>query len=308
MRILITGARGMLGRHLVDAAERAPGIGEVISVDRDVVDLEDPVATKEYFATHVPDVVVHAAAFVAGVQVRVDAPDDFLMRNVLIDSSVLSAAAQLGVPRLLYVSSAGVYPDAAAQPITEDALMTGPIESTMEPYALAKLLGIRRCDYLSRQHGVAYRAVIPSNIYGPGQHFGGDRAHLVAAALDKAHRAKAEQSSIDVWGDGTALREFTWAPELGSWLIDIAQRTEELPAFMNVGSGVEVSIREVYELARKVVDYNGSLAFDATRPTGSHRRLLDSSTARRFGWDPRVDFASGMSESYQDYLKGRVGD
>lgn len=302
MKVLITGARGMLGRHIASALADREGC-EVVGVDRDTINLEDSGATAELIASIRPTVVVHAAAFVAGVQARVRQPADFLDRNLRIDESVASASIEAGVPQLLYISSAGVYPTSAAQPIAESSLLSGPPEASIEPYGLAKIIGIKRCEYLSQQHGVSYRAIVPSNLYGPGEHIGGERAHLIAAALEKVHNAARGGAPVEVWGDGTALREFTYAGDLAHWIAEHCGTLGDLPPVMNIGSGDERTIREYYATAAEVIGYDGPVTYDVSRPAGAARRLLDSSVAREHGWAPRTDLLTGMTASYRAYLE-----
>lgn len=301
MKVLITGANGMLGRSVRTSLE---GRGALVhGIDRDVVDLEDALATRTVFAEIAPDVVIHAAAYVAGVQARLREPAAFLDRNVRIDESVANGALAAGVKQLLYISSAGVYPTTARQPIAETSLLTGPPEPSIEPYGMAKIVGIKRCEYLSAQHGVAYRAIVPSNLYGPGEHIGGERAHLIAAALEKVHVAKAGGGPVEVWGDGSALREFTFAADLADWIADLCGHFDALPPVMNVGSGVERSIKDYYAIAASVIGYDGPVVYDVSRPTGAARRLLDSSLARQHGWEPRTDLETGIAASYRAFLE-----
>jgi GDP-L-fucose synthase len=303
MKVLVTGSRGMLGRQLVTGLKRHPDGIEVIEAHRGVVDLSDRAATERFFAEASADVVIHAAARVGGIQDRIDHPDDFLALNVRLDDAVISAAVAARVPRLFYISSGGIYPSIAEQPIKESAILTGPLEGALEPYALAKIIGTRRCGYVRDQHGLDYTAVVPSNMYGPGEHFGATGSHLIAAALMKVHRAKAAGSrEVEVWGDGTALREFTFSRDIAEWLAHVAVASPDLPRIMNVGSNDEHSVREYYELAAEIVGYDGSLAFNAERPSGVARRLLDSAHARSVGWSPHTGMREGMRELYSAFL------
>jgi GDP-L-fucose synthase len=264
-----------------------------------MVDLEDSAATLEMVRRERPDLVIHAAAYVAGVAARAGLPADFLNRNLRIDDSVISASVTCDVPQLLYISSAGIYPTSAPQPITEEAFFSGPPESTLEPYAIAKIVGVKRCEYVSEQHGLAYRAIVPSNLYGPGEHVGGNKAHLIAAALEKVNRALKTGGPVEVWGDGTAKREFTYVGDLAGWIATLAGRVADLPPMLNVGSGDERTIREYYEIAAQVAGYTGSVVYDVSRPTGAMRRVLDSSRARALGWVPATDLKTGMELSYR---------
>ncbi|MDM4762960.1 NAD-dependent epimerase/dehydratase family protein [Galbitalea sp. SE-J8] len=303
MRVLLTGAGGMLGTAIAGSwAERAGG-HELVPVTRDRVDLRDPAAVRALLEAERPDVVIHAAARVGGIADKLDHPASYLLDNVAIDSAVIGGSIATGVPRLLYVSSAAGYPEDAAQPIGEDALLTGPLEPANEPYGLAKLLGARLTAFASREHGLAYRTVVPSNLYGPGESYGERSAHLIASALRKVHAAHvAGAASVEVWGDGTARREFTFSRDLADWLVASLGDLDDWPASLNVGAGDDRTVREYYEIASAIVGYTGGLAFDPGKPAGVPRRLLDSSAARALGWHPRTSIEAGMRVTYARYL------
>jgi GDP-L-fucose synthase len=303
MKVVVTGSRGMLGREVVTALTQHAADVEVIGAHRGVVDLSDRSATAGFIAEASPDVVIHAAARVGGIQDRLDHPEDFLTQNLRLDDAVISAAIDAGTPRLLYISSGGIYPSSSPQPIPETAILSGPLEGALEPYALAKVIGTRRCAYVRRQRGLNYTAIVPSNLYGPGEHFGASGAHLIAAALMKVHHAKTTGArEVEVWGDGTALREFTFSRDLAQWLARIVVTAPDLPPMVNVGSNDEHSVREYYEFSAEIVGYDGLLAFNADRPSGAARRLLDSTIARSAGWSPRTEIREGMRELYGAFL------
>jgi GDP-L-fucose synthase len=227
----------------------------------------------------------------------------FLQQNLQIDSSVISAAIAARVPELLYISSAAIYPAETAQPIAEDALLTGKLEPANEGYALAKITGGMLCSYASTQYGYAYRAAVPSNIYGTGDSFAAGRAHLVASTIAKAHAAVTEGSdSIEVWGDGTARREFTFADDVSGWLVTQVGSLSAWPALLNLGVGDDHSIREYYEAAARVTGFVGRFEFDTTQPSGVPQRLLDSTRAREFGWNPTTALDDGYAAIYAAYL------
>ena len=292
----------MLGRQVFKTLESMPGI-TAVPVDRVTVDLADAVETSRYFASVAADAVIHTAAHVGGIGERVERPGSFLTTNLRIDDSVISAALDNGVRRLLYISSAGVYPQDCPQPITPDALLTGPIEGPMEPYALAKIVGMKRCEYAKREHGVQYTSIVPTNMYGEGEETNLKTAHLVPAALGKVHAAKESGApSVEVWGDGTARRELMFAPDAGAWLARIAASDVELPDALHLGSGDEMTVREIYENVCAVVGYEGELAFDTSKPSGVARRVLDSSVANQLGFTDHTPFDEGLRQSYQHYL------
>jgi len=306
VRVLLTGAAGMLGSSIARAwAARRPD-DELIAVTRTRADLSDPRAAAEVIAEVAPDSIVHAAARVAGIADKLAAPDRFLAENLRIDDAVISAAAAVGVPELLYISSAAIYPAGAEQPIREDAVLSGPLEPANEPYALAKIVGGRRCAYLSAQHGWAYRVAVPSNLYGPGDDYTPGRAHLIAAAIAKTDAASRTGGSVvEVWGDGTARREFTYSEDLAAWLVGQVGSLHLWPALLNLGVGVDATVREYYELAASVTGFSGELRFDPERPAGVARRLLDSSVARGMGWTAPTSLSDGIAACYEAYLSAK---
>lgn len=309
MRVLVTGSRGTLGRQITAALRARGPETTVIEAHRGILDLSDLGSTRDFVAATRPDAIIHAAAYVRGIQARLDHPERFLVENLRIDDAVFSAATQGGVSRLLYFSSAGIYPQRTHQPIREDGILTGSPEPALESYAIAKIAGTKRCEYVRHEFGFDYSAVIPSNLYGPGDHLGATGAHLIAAALQKADHAKnMGLPSIEVWGDGSALREFTYAADLAAWVVDVVVSGQGLPAAVNVGSGDERTIREYHEMACEVVGYGGDLVFDTTKPSGAPRRLLDSSLARSAGWEPTTSLIDGMTETYRDLVSRLNGE
>lgn len=292
----------MLGSSILAAlAQHAPEI-EVAAPGRRELNLADPTATARFIDSHAPDVIVHAAALVGGIAAKLKNPTRYLLNNLQIDSSVFQGAVAAGVTDLVYISSAVVYPEHHAQPLTETAMLQGPLEAANEGYALAKISGSRLCNYISNEYGWNYRAAAPSNLYGPNDVFDGATGHLLAAALAKviaAHDAGA--TSVEVWGDGTARREFVYAPDLAAWLVSQLGLLSHWPAMLNLGAGHDYSITEIYTTAAAVVGFDGALNYDPTRPAGTHQRLLDSSAALALGWRPRTSIEQGMRAIYAGY-------
>jgi GDP-L-fucose synthase len=306
VKVVLTGSAGLLGSSIVRAWHTVRPEDELVALTRADVDLSDAAATAAVVAGIAPDAVIHAAAHVAGIEDKLRSPDDFLAMNLRLDDSVFSAAVAAEVPEFLYVSSAAVYPADVAQPIPESALLGGPLEPANEGYGLAKIVGTRRCSYLSRQHGWAYRAVLPSNLYGPGDDFRPGRAHLVSSAIAKAHAAAvAGADVVDVWGDGTARREFTYAPDLAGWLVTQVGALASWPELLNAGSGMEATVREYYEHAATAAGFTGRLVFDPERPSGVARRLLDSTAARALGWSPTTSWEEGFAACHTDLLTSK---
>lgn len=293
----------MLGSSFAaEWATARPG-DELVAIDRATVDLTDARATAAIIAEAAPDAVVHAAARVAGIAEKLAHPASFLQQNLQIDTSVISGAIDAGVTELLYISSGAIYPAEVDQPIAEEALLTGRLEAANEGYALAKIAGGTLCSYASREFGFAYRAAAPSNLYGVGDSYGEGRAHLVASTIGKAHAAvQAGADTIEVWGDGTARREFTFAGDLASWLVGQVGHLEEWPDLLNIGVGVDHSIREYYEAAARVTGFAGSFSYDTSKPSGVMQRLLDSGRARSLGWNPQTSLDEGYRACYAAYL------
>jgi len=222
---------------------------------------------------------------------------------LLMDSSVIDASVAAGVPRLVYIGSAAVYPAVYERPFVESDLLTGALESANEGYGLSKAAAVKLCQYASHQHGVRYRAVLPSNLYGPHDHFGSAGAHLIAAALTKVHAAHVSGApTVEVWGDGTARREFTFSEDLASWIVDQLPHIDAWPAWLNLGVGEDHSVADYYRIARDVVGYQGELAFDTSKPSGVPRRLIDSQVANSLGWRPTTSIEDGMAAAYAAFV------
>ncbi|HQY34455.1 MAG TPA: NAD-dependent epimerase/dehydratase family protein [Actinotalea sp.] len=304
MRALLTGGAGMLGRSIADEWARLRPADELVVLTRDDVDLRDPVATRRVLERVAPDTVVHAAAKVGGIGAKLAHPVTYLRDNLLLDTSVLGAAIDVGVPELVYIGSAAVYPQAYERPFVEDDMLSGHLEGANEGYAIAKIAAAKLCEYASREHGLAYRVAVPSNLYGPHDHFSSSGAHLIAAALTEVHRAhEAGEPTVTIWGDGTARREFTWAVDLAGWIVGQVGVLAAWPDRLNLGCGFDHSIDEYYHVAAEVVGYTGTFVHDLDKPGGVPRRLIDSSAARDLGWDPPTPLRDGMAQAYAHLLQ-----
>ncbi|QEE60856.1 NAD-dependent epimerase/dehydratase family protein [Salinibacterium sp. dk2585] len=309
MRVVVTGAAGMLGSSIVQQWPSLRPDDELVALTRDVVDLRDASATAEVIGQLRPDAIIHAAARVAGIADKLERPATFLQENIQLDSSIISAAIAAEVPEFLYISSGAIYPADVRQPIIESDLLGGPLEGANEGYALAKIAGTKLCEYASRQYGWAYRAAVPSNLYGPGDDFRPGRAHLVASTIAKADDAvRAGDDSLPVWGDGTARREFTYAPDLAAWLVSQVGALEAWPPMLNLGVGVDHSIREYYEAAARAVGFAGTFDYDTSKPSGVMQRLLDSSRARALGWNPTTTLDEGYAATTAAYLASHTSE
>lgn len=304
MRALLTGGNGMLARSIQVAWDLQRGNDDLVSVTRADADLSDAVATRAMIDRVKPDVILHTAARVGGIAANIADPTGFLMDNLLIDSSVLKSALDLGVSKFLYFGSSCMYPRDYRQPLVESNVLAAPLEPTNEGYALSKIAAAKYCGYASAQFGLSYRVIVPSNLYGPDDDYSLGHGHLVAAAMAKVHAAKLSgATTIDVWGDGTARREFTYVGDLADWVVAHLGEIDTWPAMMNVGFGSYHSVLEYYQAAMEVVGYSGELVTDPSKPAGMHQKLMSSALAKQFGWEPRTELLDGMSIAYQRYLE-----
>lgn len=304
MKVLVTGANGMLASAMRERwSERRPS-DEVVPITRQDVDLRDAGPVLDVVAAIKPDLIVHAAAKVGGIAANLADPAGFLMDNLLIDTSVLSAATKVGVDQFLYFGSSCMYPRDFRQPLVEGDILAAPLEPSNEGYAISKIAAARYCQYASDQLGRTYRVVIPSNLYGPNDDYSLSAGHLVAATLAKAHAAKVSGAAkIDVWGDGTARREFTFVGDLAGWVVDNIETMHNWPQLLNVGFGTDHSVLDYYRTALDVVGYECELVTDPTKPAGMHQKLMDSSKAREVGWNPSTSVRQGMAIAYEKYLE-----
>jgi GDP-L-fucose synthase len=278
---------------------------KVFGLSRSDVDLSSGLATSSKLAQVNPDLVIHTAAKVGGIQANISQPVEFLARNLEVDRNVILNSLEIGIPQLIYVGSSCMYPKDYRQPLRESDLLMGPLEPTNEGYALAKIVGAKLCEFASSTAGVSYRTVIPSNLYGPGDNFDPKTSHLLASVIRKVHEAKlAGRNSIEVWGSGEARREFTYIEDLAEWMVETATRVEMLPQYLNLGLGKDYSVTDFYKAAMRVIGVEAELSYDPTKPDGMKQKLLDSSVARESAdWDPPTTIEEGIEETYQWYLK-----
>ena len=287
-------------RHL----EQKPGL-ELLTKTRKELDLRDRQGVEQFLKAAKPEVVVIAAAKVGGIQVNYQFPVEFLSENLEIQNTLIAASFLAGVKKLLFLGSSCIYPRLAPQPISEDALLTGPLEVTNEPYALAKIAGIKLCQAYARQYGANFVSVMPTNIYGPNDNFDLENSHVLAALLRKAHEAKVSgKASMVVWGTGAPRREFLHSEDLADAVAFLIEHYDS-PEIINVGCGRDVSIRELAELVCDVVGFTGTLEFDSTKPDGTPRKLLDVSKLTRQGWQAKIPLREGIESTYEWFLKNR---
>jgi GDP-L-fucose synthase len=291
----------MVGAALVRRLEQ---VGcEILLAGRDVMDLRDQAAVNDWMARRKPHAIFLAAAKVGGILANDVYPADFLYDNVLIEANVIHAAYRVGVEKLLFLGSSCIYPKFAPQPIPESALLTGALEPTNEWYAIAKIAGLKMCQAYRRQHGCDFISAMPTNMYGPGDNFDLQTSHVLPALIRKFHEAKSNGAAAVVcWGSGTPYREFHYSDDMARACIYLmANYSEE--RFINVGYGSDVTIRELAELIRKIVRFEGETVWDQTKPDGTPRKLMDSSRLFEMGWKPEIDLETGIRLSYQSFKK-----
>lgn len=288
---------------------------ELILASRDELDLENQRAVNTFFASNDIDEVYLAAAKVGGIHANNTYPADFIYQNLLIETNIIGAAHNSGVQKLLFLGSSCIYPRAVAQPMREDALLTDVLESTNEPYAIAKIAGIKLCESFNRQYGRDYRSVMPTNLYGPGDNYHPENSHVIPALLRRFHEAKVSGASeVIVWGSGKPYREFLFVDDMAAASIHVMNldhatykaNTEEMCSHINVGYGSDVTIQELAKEIAKTVGFTGKIAFDASKPDGVMRKLMDSERLSATGWKPSVDLQTGLAIAYDDFLSGET--
>src|SRR6266404_2708837 len=304
-KIFIAGHRGMVGSALVRRLQ-AEGFSNVLTRDRALLDLTDESAVGEFFAKEKPAIVIDAAAKVGGIKANNDFPVEFLLGNLRIQNNIIRSAYETGVRKLLFLGSSCIYPKFAPQPIPETALLSGPLEPTNEPYAIAKIAGIKLCQAYSREHRANFISAMPANLYGSNDNFDLETSHVLAALLRKAHEAKTRKDrELAVWGSGTPRREFLHVDDLASACLFLLEKYDS-PEIINVGCGEEISIRELAELICDVVGFDGELAWDATKPDGTPRKLLDTTKLRDLGWRSTIPLRDGVAQTYDWFLANCV--
>ncbi|KQT79528.1 GDP-fucose synthetase [Methylobacterium sp. Leaf465] len=295
-RVLVAGHRGMVGSALV--RRLASESCTILTLGRDRVDLRRQTEVEDWMAAERPQALFLAAAKVGGIAANDSAPADFLYDNLMIEANLIQSAYALGVEKLLFLGSSCIYPKMAPQPMAEDALLTGPLEPTNEWYAIAKIAGLKLCQAYRRQHEADFISAMPTNLYGPGDNYDLQGSHVLPALLRKVHEAKRDnQETITLWGTGTPFREFLHVDDLADACVHLMKAySGEGP--INVGSGQELTIRELAETIAEALGWQGQLLFDATKPDGTPRKRLDTSRLEALGWQPRIDLRAGIADAY----------
>jgi GDP-L-fucose synthase len=301
-RIYVAGHRGMVGSAIVRRLRSEHCT--ILTEDRQSLDLTRQAETEGWLARTKPDVVVVAAARVGGIAHNNACPVDFLADNLAIELNLIRGAHAAGVRKLLFLGSSCIYPKLAPQPMTEDMLLTGPLEPTNEWYAVAKIAGIRLAQAMRKQFGADFISVMPTNLYGPGDNYHPEHSHVPAALIRRMHEAKlAGTRTVTIWGTGKPYREFLFVDDLADACVFVLKSYSDMD-FLNIGTGQDVTIAEFARLVGEVVGFTGELAFDATRPDGAPRKLLDVSRLTALGWRAQTDLRTGLAETYRDFLAG----
>lgn len=314
-KIYIAGHRGMVGSSLIRTLQ-SQGFSNLVTRTHAQLDLTDQAAVRTFFDDEKPDQVYLAAAKVGGIHANNTYPAEFIYQNLMIEANVINSAFNNGVKKLLFLGSSCIYPKLVPQPMREDALLTDTLEPTNEPYAIAKIAGIKLCESYNRQygksHGVDYRSVMPTNLYGVGDNYHPENSHVIPAMVRRFHEAKVNKSpSVIVWGTGTPCREFLYVDDMAGASVYVMnldkeiheKHTQPMLSHINVGVGHDLTIAELAKTIGKVVGYEGKIEFDKTKPDGTPRKLMDSTRLNNLGWHAKVNLEDGLAFSYQDFLK-----
>ncbi len=300
-RVFVAGHRGMVGAAVVRRL-REEGCANLLLAARSDLDLTSQADVNRWFSANRPDVVVFAAAKVGGIHANKTYPAEFLYQNLAMVSHAVHAAWQIGTQQFLFLGSTCIYPRLAPQPISECSLLTSPLEPTNEAYAIAKIAGLKLCQFYRRQYGVLYHSAMPTNLYGPGDNYHPENSHVLPALIRRFHEAKtANAPSVNIWGSGTPLREFLHVDDLAAGIVHLLKLADP-PDLVNIGSGYEISIRGVAELIADVIGYTGSIENDLSKPDGTPRKLSDISLIKSTGWSPQISLRDGLLAAYQDFL------
>jgi GDP-L-fucose synthase len=300
-KVFVAGERGMVGSAVVRAFV-AQGLYEVVSAPRAQLDLRDAASVARFFDRHPVDLVVLAAAKVGGIHANNTYRGDFILENMEIQTNVIGCAFRAKVPNLIFMGSSCIYPRDCAQPMREESLLTGPLEATNEPYAIAKIAGLKLCENLSLQYGVNYFSLMPTNLYGLNDNYHPENSHVLPALIRRLHEAKVSGApSVTIWGTGTPRREFLNVDDLAAAVLMLAgQRPEH--SLINVGCGEDLTIAALADTIAGVVGYEGDFNFDASRPDGTPRKLLSVDRIKALGWAPKISLREGIEQAYQDFL------
>ena len=314
LKIFVAGHRGMVGSAIIRTLQRE-GSADIVTRTHNELDLSNQAAVRAFFASEKPDQVYLAAAKVGGIHANNMFPAEFIYNNLMIEANIIDSAFRNGVKKLLFLGSSCIYPKFASQPMPENALLSGMLEPTNEPYAIAKIAGIKLCESYNRQygecHGIDYRSVMPCNLYGPGDNYHPENSHVIPALIRRFHESKVKNSAhIEIWGSGTPKREFLYVDDMAAASVHVmnldktvySQHTQPMLSHINVGSGCDITIRKLAEMIKKVVGYSGEIIFNPGKPDGTPQKLMDSSCINALGWQAKVCLEDGLTLAYEDFL------
>jgi GDP-L-fucose synthase len=312
-KIYIAGHRGMVGSAIVrNLKNNLDDTLQIVTRTRDELDLTNQQQVNDFIAKEKPDQIYLAAAKVGGIHANNTYPADFIYQNLMIQTNIVHAAHQNNVQKLLFLGSSCIYPKAVKQPMKEEALLTGVLESTNEPYAVAKIAGIKLCESYNRQHSRDYRSVMPTNLYGPGDNYHPENSHVIPALIRKFHKAKSGNiPKVIIWGSGKPKREFLYVDDMADACVYVMnldkevyqQQTKSMLSHINVGTGQDLTIKKLAETIAKVVNFKGKIKFDTMKPDGTKRKLMDSTRLNKLGWLPKIDLEQGLKQTYKEYCR-----
>lgn len=314
-KIYVAGHRGLVGSAIVRTLQQQ-GYSNLLTRTHVELDLTDQAAVRSFFAAERPDQVYLAAAKVGGIHANNTYPAEFIYENLMVEANVIHSAWRTGVRKLLFLGSSCIYPKLAPQPMSEDALLTGTLEPTNEPYAIAKIAGIKLCESYNRQygesHGTDYRSVMPTNLYGPGDNYHSENSHVLPALIRRFHEAKVEGAPVvTIWGSGAPRREFLYVDDMAAACVHVMNldkatydvHTHPMNSLINVGSGHDITISELAQAVGRAIGYKGRIAFDPTKPDGAPRKLMDSRRINGLGWQAKVSLEEGIARAYADFIE-----
>ena len=303
MRILLTGASGMVGRNLLENPGNS--VFEILAPTRGELNLLNYSAVERYFKNKQPDMIIHAAGLVGGIQANIKEPVRFLLDNLDIGRNVIVAARQAGIRKVMNLGSSCMYPRNGSNPLVESDILRGELEPTNEGYALAKIIASRLCEYIGRENAeFNYKTLVPCNLYGRWDKFDPEHSHLIPAIIHKIHQAKVtSHDEVVIWGDGTARREFMYAGDFADCIVNAICNYDSMPTIINIGLGHDYAVNEYYEAVAEVIGYKGRFVHDLSKPVGMNRKMVDISRQDKWGWKSRVDLHEGLTQTYEFYLQ-----
>ena len=303
MKILLTGGSGMVGHNICDYAQNLSQYQLLSPISKEL-NLLDKQAVDDYIQHHKPDIIIHSAGIVGGIQANIENPVKFLHENTLMGQNIVLSAYQLGVKKLINLGSSCMYPRNAENPLVEESILTGELEPTNEGYALAKIVTAKLCEYISKTNAdCQYKTLIPCNLYGKYDKFDPIKSHMIPAAIQKVHQAKInELNAVEIWGDGLARREFMYAEDLADAAFFALENLNELPNMVNVGLGIDYTINDYYEQIAQIIGYDGSFNHNVSKPVGMKQKLVNVNKLQQMGWTHKFSLAEGLEKTYQYYL------